>query len=129
MAQVKIYALRKCLDAGKSKISDTIHQCMMENLQLPEAKRFHRFLELEKEDFIYPADRSENYIILEISMFEGRSTETKKALIHSLFQRFEETLSCDPNDLEITITETPRHNWGIRGTPGDELILNYKVEQ
>ena len=33
-----------------------------------------------------------------------------------------------PQDLEITITETPKHNWGFRGTPGDEIELNYKVE-
>jgi len=25
--------------------------------------------------------------------------------------------------------ETPRHNWGIRGLPADELMLEYKVEQ
>ncbi|APF21976.1 putative transglutaminase-like protein [Clostridium butyricum] len=32
-----------------------------------------------------------------------------------------------PNDVEITIFETPNYNWGIRGVPGDELGLNYKV--
>jgi hypothetical protein len=31
-------------------------------------------------------------------------------------------------DVEITITETPKYNWGIRGMIGDELKLNYKVE-
>ncbi|MFZ5900336.1 hypothetical protein ACUM6F_03305 [Desulforudis sp. DRI-14] len=33
-----------------------------------------------------------------------------------------------PQDLEITIFETPQGNWGIRGKPGDELALNYKVQ-
>lgn len=28
----------------------------------------------------------------------------------------------------MTFLETPRHNWLIRGLPGDELELNYKVE-
>ena len=32
-----------------------------------------------------------------------------------------------PQDIEITIFETPRHNWGIRGLPGDELTLTYNV--
>jgi hypothetical protein len=31
--------------------------------------------------------------------------------------------------MKFTITETPRHNWGIRGLPADELTLNYKVEK
>jgi hypothetical protein len=27
-----------------------------------------------------------------------------------------------------TIFETPKHNWGFRGLPGDEHQLNYKIE-
>ena len=30
--------------------------------------------------------------------------------------------------VEITIFETPRGHWGIRGLPGDELDLNYTVQ-
>ncbi|CAN0467465.1 unnamed protein product, partial [Phaeothamnion confervicola] len=33
-----------------------------------------------------------------------------------------------PQDIEITITETPREHWFIRGMPGDELALPYPVE-
>jgi hypothetical protein len=51
----------------------------------------------------------------------------KKKLIALLFQNFA-ALGISNNDLEITIFETPKHNWGIRGVPGDELNLNYKVE-
>ncbi|GHU70367.1 hypothetical protein FACS189413_10620 [Bacteroidia bacterium] len=29
--------------------------------------------------------------------------------------------------IEISIFETPKHNWGIRGLPGDELQIDYKV--
>lgn len=36
-------------------------------------------------------------------------------------------LDISPQDVEVTIFETPKHNWGIRGLPGDELALNYKV--
>ena len=33
-----------------------------------------------------------------------------------------------PADLEITMTETPRHNWGFRGQVGDEISFNYSIE-
>ena len=33
----------------------------------------------------------------------------------------------DLNDVEITIFETPKENWGIRVENADELQLNYKV--
>ena len=61
-------------------------------------------------------------------MFEGRSVETRKQLIRLLFERLQARLGIAPEDVEITITLTPRHDWGIRGLPGDELGLSYKVE-
>lgn len=128
MAQVKIYGNKVQLRPIQEKLSDVLHRCLVECLKLPEDKRFQRFIALDSEDFIYPPDRSPAYTILEISMFEGRSAESKKALIYKLFERFEAELGIKPNDLEITIFETPRQNWGVRGKSGDELVLNYSVD-
>ena len=61
-------------------------------------------------------------------MFEGRSIEAKKNLIRILYQKLAETADIKPQDLEITIFETPQENWGIWGVPGDELELNYQVD-
>ena len=127
MAQVKVYGLRTQLDPIKHRLSDVIHACVVEALDYPVDKRFHRFFPLEPDDFYYPAGRSDRYIIVELSMFEGRSLEAKKRLIRLLFERVGAELDLSPDDLEITIFETPRHNWGIRGLPGDELELTYKV--
>jgi Tautomerase enzyme len=59
----------------------------MEGIGTPEAKRFQRFIMLESENFLYPSDRTNDYTIIEISMFEGRSTEAKKNLIRLLDQK------------------------------------------
>jgi 4-oxalocrotonate tautomerase family enzyme len=128
LAQIKIYGLRKHLDGLKARMSDIIHSCVMEALQYPADKRAHRFLPLDVEDFYYPAGRSERYTIIEISMFEGRSDAAKRQLIRLIFEKFSAELGMSPQDVEITIFETPRQNWGIRGVVGDELSLNYKVE-
>jgi phenylpyruvate tautomerase PptA (4-oxalocrotonate tautomerase family) len=61
-------------------------------------------------------------------MFEGRSAAARKRLITLLFAKIASEIGIDPQDVEITITETPRANWGIRGRPGDELGLEYRVE-
>lgn len=129
MAQLKIYGNAAFFGESRNLISDVIHSCVVDALALPQDKRFHRFLPLEKGDFIYPPDRSEKYVIIEVSMFEGRTVETKKKLIHLLFSRLSVQVGIRPVDLEITITETPKHHWGIRGLAGDDLNLNYKVEQ
>jgi phenylpyruvate tautomerase PptA (4-oxalocrotonate tautomerase family) len=128
MAQVKIFGLRRSLQNSRAAISQAIHLSVMEALEYPAEKKFHRFIALDEEDFIYPQDRSERYIIIEISIFEGRSIEAKKMLIRLLYERIPQLSGISAQDIEITIFETPRHSWGIRGMPGDEVGLNYKVE-
>lgn len=127
MAQVKIYGRRDALHLNKEIISHAIHDALVRAFAYPADKRFHRFFALEESEFVHPADRSERYTILEISIFEGRSARAKKALIRYLFENFQTIVDVDPIDLEITIFETPRSNWGIRGLPADELDLDYNV--
>ncbi len=117
MAQIKIYGLKEHLNPLKAELSGVIHSCVVDALAFPPDKRAHRFFPLEAEDFYYPTGRTPRYTIVEVSMFEGRSVEAKKNLIRLLFERAERDL--DPSDPEVTITETPKHNRGFRGQPGD----------
>ncbi len=126
MGQVKIYGLKQHFLGKREALSEAIHEAVVEALKYPKDKRFHRFIGLEPDDFIYPPERSENYLIIEILMFEGRSKEAKKRLTKLLYQNLG-ALGIAANDLEIIMIETPKENWGIRGLPGDELSLNYKV--
>ena len=128
MSQIKVYGLASHLNLIKARLSDVIHSCVVEALSYPPDKCAHRFFPLDAADFFYPAGRTKKYTIIEISMFEGRSIAAKKKLIRLLFERIKQDCGITPQDVEITIFETPKHNWGIRGQSGDELSLNYKVE-
>lgn len=128
MAQIKIYGLKENIDSHCEAISGAIHKSVMNALQYPKEKKFHRFISLNKNEFLYPDDRSDKYIIIEISMFQGRSVDAKKSLIRELFLNIRAATGITAQDIEITIFETPKENWGIRGMPGDELALGYKVE-
>ncbi len=127
MAQTRIFGLREELAPIRNTLSDTIHSCVVDALAYPPDKRFHRFFPLEREDFVHPPDRSDRYIIIEISMFEGRTAEAKRALIRLLIQRIHQNLGIDPRDVEITLFESPIQNWGLRGAVGDEITLPYSV--
>ena len=128
MAQIKIYGLKLQLTTVREKLSQVIHSCVMEALGMPEDKKAHRFFYLDPEDFKMPGGRSEAYTIIEISMIEGRSVETKKRLIRLLFDKIQEEVGITHMDLEICIHESPACNWGFRGMHGDEIKLNYKIE-
>ena len=127
MAQIKIYGLDTHLNTIKPTLSEVI-ACVVETLKFPVEKRFHRFFLMKREDFYFPTDRSDAYMIIEIVMLEGRSKETKKKLIQMLFSDIENRLGIAPNDVEIVIIEAPVHSFGFRGICADEIVLGYKVE-
>ena len=125
---IVIYGIKENLDPIKAQLSKVIHDCMQSVLGMPEDKRAQRFIPLDAEDFYYPSDRSDAYTVIEINMMEGRTVETKKALIKALFQQIKAQLNIEPIDVEITIKEQPVHCWGFRGMTGDEACdLKYKV--
>jgi phenylpyruvate tautomerase PptA (4-oxalocrotonate tautomerase family) len=128
MAQIKVYGERGHLREVRDRPSEIVHDVNRRVLGLPADTRFHRFIVLDAEDLLRPADRSAAYTIIEISMFEGCAPETKKSLLHGLMREVSRGPGISVRDIEITIFETPRANWGIRGKTGDELSLDYKVD-
>ena len=124
-----VYGIKEKLNLIKAELSDVIHGCMQFVLGMPEDKRAHRFVPMDKEDFYYPGGRTDAYTVIEINMMSGRKPETQKRLIKTLFKEIESQLSISPIDVEITIKEQPSHCWGFRGITGDEANdLKYKVK-
>ena len=128
MSQIKIYGLKDKLVPIRELLSEVIHQCVMEALGLPEDKKAHRFFPMEKENFLMPGGRTKAYTIIEITMIEGRTVETKKKLVRLLFDNIQEKVGITHQDIEICIYENPASNWGFRGFHGDEVKLSYKVK-
>ncbi|GAA1306107.1 MAG: tautomerase family protein [Brachybacterium tyrofermentans] len=128
MAQIIVYGHRESIQRRRSALSDAIHGAVMTALDYPAEKRFHRFIALDPEDFIHPEDRGSDYTIIEISMFEGRTERAKRAVIAELFARLERDVGILAHSVEVTITETPTVNWGIRGANAADLSLGYQVD-
>ena len=125
---IVVYGIKEKLKPIKAKLSDVIHGCMQSVLGMPEDKRAHRFVPMDKAGFYYPGGRTDSYTVIEINMMAGRQEETKKNLIKTLFKEIESQLSIAPMDIEITIKEQAPHCWGFRGITGDEANdLKYNV--
>ena len=120
MPQVKIYGLREHIEKRKERLSDVIHSSIGEALGLSSDKRFHRYFALDHSDFIFGPNRTDNYTIIEIMLFEGRPVDVKRSLIKLLYERIEKIVDIQKNDLEIILIEIPKANWGIRGMTGIE---------
>ncbi|CAA0100669.1 putative protein.1 [Halioglobus japonicus] len=127
---IVIYGIKENLNPIKSKLSGVLHGCLMQSLGLPEHKRFHRFMPMDRADFIYSTEdgRTDAYTVIEINLMEGRSKETIKSLIQTIFSEFERQLGISSTDVEIIVHQQPAHCWGFRGMTGDEAKdLAYKI--
>ena len=109
-------------------IIEAVYLAQREGLKVPEGDRQIRYIEHRPEHFHVPPGRSENYTLVEINIFSGRSLAAKRALYQAIVRNLGE-LGIAPGDVFIVLNEIPLENWGIRGgVPASEVDLGFKVE-
>jgi phenylpyruvate tautomerase PptA (4-oxalocrotonate tautomerase family) len=129
LPQAKIYGIRDQLVPVREALSEALNEAISVGLVFPRERRLQRFFPMDPADFIYPAhERSDRYTIIEIETFEGRSKEVLKTLVREIYARVPPATGIEPRDLDVIITQQPKHAWGLMGECGDELKLTYKVE-
>ena len=128
MPQAKIYGIREHLVPIREALSEAVNEAISVGLAFPRERRLQRFFPMDRADFIYPAhERSERYTIIEIETFEGRSKEVLKRLVKEMYARVPAATGIEPRDLDVIVTQQPRHAWGLMGECGDEIGLTYEV--
>jgi 4-oxalocrotonate tautomerase len=115
--------VRISLREGKSEqyrraLADGVHQAMVEAIDAPAQDRFQIITEHSANDLIYDPkylgiDRSDNIVMVQITLSAGRKPGQKR----KLFQRIAENLAKDPGlrpqDLMINLMETAWENWSF----------------
>ena len=128
MPSAQIELRKKWSRSEKDRMILALHESMVECLKIPEHDKLIRLREYQPEDFIVPPGCTENYLLIEISLFSGRSLDAKRALYKAIVARFTE-LGIAKGDIRIILYEVPPENWGIRGgIPASEVDLGFKVE-
>lgn len=115
MPVVNINMLRGQTPEYKKNVLDAVHSALIDSIGIEDWDRFQRITEFEPEDFDKPSFKSDNFMVIEISLFPGRTKEQKGALIEAIAERLNKSLSIDPSDVFVLINEPPLENWGIGG--------------
>ncbi|MCG8615456.1 MAG: tautomerase family protein [Desulfobacterales bacterium] len=128
MPLVKIETRKPRNSSRKKEIMDAVHSAMRDAFKIPEDDRDIRFREYHPDDFQVSPEKSENYILVEISIFSGRSLDAKRALYRGIVTKLE-ALGIRATDVFIVLHDIPLDNWGIRGgIPASEVDLGFKVD-
>jgi 4-oxalocrotonate tautomerase family enzyme len=126
MPQVKIEIEKGNSQKFLSTLINVTMDCVQQTLNLPATDRNIRLMEYDNGLFF---SKPPYRIFIEISMFTGRTKETKKRLFQKIVTELNEKLSLDKEEIFILINEQPKENWGIRGgIPANEIDLGFKVE-
>ena len=115
MPLVKINLLKGKSPEYKKTVFDCVHQGLIESLEISDWDRFQRILEFDRDNFEAPAEKSDNFMIIELTLFPGRTKEQKKAAIEIITAKLVASLSIAPEDVFIIISEPPFENWGMAG--------------
>jgi phenylpyruvate tautomerase PptA (4-oxalocrotonate tautomerase family) len=127
MPLIKIETRKSWSFSQKKEIMEAIHSAMRKTLKIPDNDRDIRFHEYHPEDFQVAPDKTENYILVEIAMFTGRSLQTKKELYQGIVANLGKS-GIRPGDVFIVLHDVPLENWGIRGgIPASEVDMGFKV--
>lgn len=111
-----------------SALIEAVYQAQRSALKVPEDDRQIRYIEHKPEHFAVPPGKTDNYTLIEITLFPGRTLDAKRKLYQSIVRRFGE-LGIASSDIFIILNEPPLDNWGIRGgVPASEVDLGFNLK-
>jgi phenylpyruvate tautomerase PptA (4-oxalocrotonate tautomerase family) len=118
MPLVRISLLQGNTDEYKKKVGDAIHQAMVETMNVPALDRFQLISEHAAAEFIYDAHylnvaRTDDLVIVQITLNAGRSTELKRAFYKRLSELLTQGVKLRPEDLMVSLIEVAKENWSF----------------
>lgn len=118
MPLVRISLLAGKPESYLQKIGDVVHRAMVETINVPAQDRFQLITEHPKSQFIYDPSylnirRSDDLIMIQITLNLGRTTDMKKALYRRIAELLEQELKVRKADVLINLVEVPKENWSF----------------
>jgi phenylpyruvate tautomerase PptA (4-oxalocrotonate tautomerase family) len=129
MPLVKIEILKGKSQDYKNQLLNGVHQALVQALRIPDEDRNQRLFELDKSNFEFRSNKTDNYTQIEITLFSGRSRDAKRNLYKAIVENLDKSPGIRPYDVFIVLLEVPMENWGIRGGKiADEVDLGFSVK-
>jgi len=102
----------------KTKVSQSVHNALMQEFHIPADDYFHVIEEVSKENLIYPEsylgiDHTSSMIFVQITAAQGRTSEQKKALYAQIAQNISASTEIRKEDILIVLLENNRENWSF----------------
>ncbi|WP_339499275.1 tautomerase family protein [Pseudomonas silesiensis] len=109
-------------------VIETIYRCLKQVFKVTDEELQARYQTYEAQDFRAPGDCTE-FIQIEITLFKGRTLESKRQLYQTICDALTEQLRLPAHSVLILLKEHDAENWGMRGgQPACEIDFGYSIE-
>ncbi|HOB18490.1 MAG TPA: tautomerase family protein [Candidatus Methanoculleus thermohydrogenotrophicum] len=98
----------------RQSLIGSVREAFFDALQIPEATLWIRLCERKEENFLIPPGRSDDAVLIEVSLIAGRSAEKKEALYRAIVEQLARDPGVSPDDVCIVVYEPPAENWAER---------------
>ena len=118
MPLVRISLLRGKPAEFRRRAGDAVHRALVETIDVPAQDRFQLITEHEPGDLVYDSSylgilRTDNVIVIQITISAGRSLEKKRALYRAIAANLKKDLGLRPEDAWINLVEVAKENWSF----------------
>lgn len=118
MPLVRISLIAGKPESYKRKVSEAIHRALVETISIPAQDRFQILTEHSAADFIYDPEylkihRTNDLVIIQITMSAGRTLEVRKALYRRIADLLSQEAGLRKEDVFINLVEVPKENWSF----------------
>ena len=103
--------------AYRQAIFDGLYRAMREALNVPEDDKFMTISEHDAANFCfgnaYGVTRSADVVYIQITVFNTRTVEQKKALFRRIAELLGESPGIRPDDVFVNILDAGKENWSV----------------
>ncbi|WP_298213212.1 tautomerase family protein [Acidovorax sp.] len=105
-------------EAYRQAIFDSLHRAMHETFNVPEDNQFMTISEHDAANFRYGASylgiqRSENIVMIQITVNNTRTVEQKKEMFRRIAQLLGESPGIRSEDVFVNLIEVQKENWSL----------------
>jgi phenylpyruvate tautomerase PptA (4-oxalocrotonate tautomerase family) len=104
-------------EAYRQAIFDGLYRSMREALNVPEDDQFMTITEHDRANFRYGnafgVVRSDDLVFIQITVFNTRTSEQKRALFRRIADLLGENPGIRPEDVFVNIIESAKENWSV----------------
>jgi phenylpyruvate tautomerase PptA (4-oxalocrotonate tautomerase family) len=124
MPFARISLHRGKLPAYLRRLSEELHEALVESFEVPATDRFQVIHQHEVGELIFDRDylggpRSEDFVLIAITAGRIRDTATKQRFYRRLVERLRVAPGIDPEDVMVVISTTQADEWSFGGGRGN----------